>query len=117
MLPGNANLWRLLIAAERQWRMKTVTEAVKDSRGYDHPMVTSRPVGLDMAALTAMAPAYGLEPDQSLFDKLHAFETACLGIWLGSGCTERQKKKCTFEFGEEHMAWTCANCEKNPESS
>ncbi len=95
--------------------MKVVTESVQDARGLEHPLITSRPLGLDMAAITAMAPAYGIDPNQSLFDKLHAFETACLAIGTGAGCTPKQKKNCEIEHGK-HLKWTCANCPKNRES-
>lgn len=111
-MPGNRALWKLLLAGARQWRTTVVSVPTKTSDGSVVPIVQSRTLGLDITAIAAMVPAFGLAQDQLLFEKLAAFEIACINIWNEADCTPRQKEKCRFEFGEKNMKWACENCDK-----
>jgi hypothetical protein len=103
---GNAALWQLLIAASRQWRLYNAGV---------QGVVLSQIYGLDMATISAMAPAYGLKQNQIFFEKLHIFEAACLNIWNPQGCTEKKKKDCEAQHGE-FLEWSCSVCPDNPKS-
>ena len=100
-LPGNARLWLLLQASARQWRFHAVGS---------HGVTISQAHGLDMTALSAMAPGYGLTLNQALFDKLRLFERECLDIWEGkASCDERKKAYCAARFGA-FFEETCKTC-------
>ncbi len=115
MLPANARLWALLNTASQQWHTRVVSVATPTRDGSIIPTVQSRLQGLDLRTLASLAPAFGIEVNQFLFEKVHAFETECLRIWQGGydECTEKKKEGCRLQFGK-HLDWACRKC---PEGS
>ena len=98
IFPGNEDIWRLLIAAANQWRWGPA----------------GMPAGLDMAVIAVMARHFGIRRDQSFFEKLRAYEHACMECWgaTGSGtCTPDEKEHCKIEFGA-YFEKACEQCPK-----
>lgn len=119
MHQGNRDIWRLLVTAARQWRTWVLTEAVRTSSGHPVPVVASRFCGLDMGALALMAPAFGLDANQSFFEKLRVFEAECLRIWAAEAsgaCTEKKKQECAARHGK-FLEWACSKCPDKPKDA
>lgn len=94
-MPGNEEIWYLLVLAQTQWR-------ATDGGFY----------GLDYAVITRIAKELGIHTGQSFFEKLRIYEREALSLIKGK-CDGKQKEKCKMEFGEFYE-WACSNCEKNP---
>ncbi len=98
----------------RQWRLQSTT--VWTEARHPIPIQVDKPYGLDMTALAGMAGAFGIEQDQIFFEKLRAFELACLRIWAGEqSCSAQKKANCRFKFGK-YLDWACGKCPDNPEA-
>ena len=98
-MPGNEEIWYLLVLAQTQWR---ATDG-----GY---------YGLDFNVLIQMARGLGIQTGQIFFEKLRVYEREALKIFRQKKediCDEKQKESCKLEFGE-FFEWACGKCEKNP---
>lgn len=96
-MPGNEEIWQLLVLAQTQWRA-TFGEFY----------------GLDFGVLIRMAKELGISTGQIFFEKLSIYEKEVLKILRSKKeeiCNEEQKGKCRLEFGE-FFEWACGKCEK-----
>lgn len=64
-----------------------------------------------------MAQSFGVETDQTFFEKIKIFEAEVLKI-INNGkgdtagrpvCNDQQKEMCEYEYGE-YFDWACKNC-------
>ncbi len=91
--------------------MRVVTVPVETSSGSTVPVVHHETCGIDMAAVAAMAPGFGIAPDQIFFEKVRIFEAECIAAWQNTGCNRKKKERCKYKFGP-HLKWACENCEE-----
>ncbi len=108
-MSGNEEAWRLIRLASGQWRCDW-----------------SGPIGLDYGAIIRMAEALGIRVDETLLEKIHAYEREILRISRertegkragGSPtCDEEKVLDCRARYGDEFDA-VCGLCPEQPVKS
>lgn len=113
VLPGNRDIYAVFQLGGAQ--LRTGVHGFS-ARGFIQ--ISTSYIGFDFNALFSIADRLDIHQGPSFLRKLRFLEGRVIKILgelaAGTRCTEQEKQKCRFEFGE-YFQWTCDHCEKNPE--